>query len=275
MLRNVDEFRKQFTATGAYHTAPEALGKPHKNGLLTSLKFNFRGLGGSMFWGGYLAHKNVFTDERWSECGFHLFWETERLGTEVILEGFDQLKDVGPVVIVSNHMSLYETFAFPPLLLSYGKVAIVLKDSLLRVPFLGKTFSTRLHIPVGRSDPRADLKLVLEQGEKFIREDKASVILYPQGTRQPFFDVHHFNTLGLKLAMNAGVPIVPVAGQTKFLGIGKYTKDFGPVDVTAPVRFACGPVMKVDKSNSKQVQADCIEFIASKLEEWGKVPVKR
>ena len=276
-MRTVTEFMRSFRETGSYRTPPEALGRRRRNGVWTSLVYNVRALGGSMVRGGWLAMKpGRFNDERWQECGFHLFWETERMGTEVILEGFDQLRGVGPVVVVSNHMSLYETFAFPPLLLAFcDDVAIVLKESLLRVPFLGRTFSTRKNIPLGRSDPRADLKAVLEKGERFIREDKASVLLYPQGTRQPFFDCHHFNTLGLKLAQNAGVPIVPVAGQTAFLGVGKVTKDFGPVDTSVPVRFACGPVLPVTRANAKDVHAQCIDFIASKLESWGHVEVRR
>ena len=275
-MRDVTEFMRQFKETGAYRTPPERLGKPHRNGLLTSLTFNTRALLQSMIRGSWLAGRGIFTDERWMECGFHLFWETERLGTEVILEGFDHLKGVGPVVIVSNHMSLYETFAFPPLMLAFvDDVAIVLKESLLKIPFLGRTFGTRKTIPVGRADPRQDLKTVLELGEKFILEKKSSVLLYPQGTRQPFFDCHHFNTLGVKLAQNAGVPVVPVAGQTTFLGVGKYTKDFGPVDTSVPVRFTCGPVLPVTRATAKSVQAQCIDFIASKLEEWGKLEVRR
>lgn len=274
-MRQVETFMEQFKATGEYRTPPEALGKKRKNGLGTSLAFNLRALGGSMWRGGWLAHRGTFNDQRWQECGFNLFWETERLGTEVILEGFKQLEGVGPVVIVSNHMSLYETFAFPPLMLAYGEVAIVLKHSLLNVPWVGKTFASRKVIPVGRVDPRADLKLVLDQGERFLLEDKASVLLYPQGTRQPFFDCHHFNTLGVKLAQNAGVPVVPVAGQTAFLGVGKYTKDFGPVNTDIPVRFACGPVIPVTRSTAKDAQAQCIDFIASKLEQWGKIEVRR
>ena len=201
-MRTVTEFMRAFRETGSYRTPPEALGRPRRNGLWTSLVYNVRALGGSMARGGWLALKpGRFDDERWQECGFHLFWETERMGTEVILEDFARLRGIGPAVIVSNHMSLYETFAFPPLLLAFcDDVAIVLKESLLRVPFLGRTFATRKTIPVGRADPRADLKAVLEQGERFIREDRASVMLYPQGTRQPFFDGRPFNTLGLKLA---------------------------------------------------------------------------
>lgn len=274
-MREVADFLEQFKVDGAYRTSAEALGKPRKNGLWTSLAYNFRGLGGSMLRATWLSHQGKFNAQRWAECGLHLLWETERMGTEVILEGFENLKDVGPVVVVSNHMSLYETFAFPPLLRAFGDVAIVLKESLLRVPLLGQTFSTLKTIALGRSDPRADLKLVLEKGERFLREENTSVMLYPQGTRQPYFDCRKFNTLGVKLAQNAGVCIVPVAGQTSFLGVGKYTKDFGPVDTSVPVRFACGPAIKVTRENAKEVQAQCVDFIASKLEEWGKVEVRR
>lgn len=274
-MRDITEFIEQFRETGSYRTPAERLGKPRKNGLWTSLAYNFRGLGGSMLRATWLSHQGKFDVQRWAECGLHLLWETERLGTEVIIEGFENLKQAGPCVVVSNHMSLYETFAFPPLMRAFTDVAIVLKESLLRVPLLGQTFSTLKTIALGRSDPRADLKAVLEQGERYIREDKASVLLYPQGTRQPYFDCRKFNTLGVKLAQNAGVPIVPVAGQTSFLGVGKYTKDFGPVDTSIPVRFACGPAIYVTRANAKEAQAQCVDFIASKLEEWGKVEVRR
>jgi 1-acyl-sn-glycerol-3-phosphate acyltransferase len=274
-MRDITAFIEQFQKTGEYRTPPESLGKPRKNGLWTSLAYNFRGLGGSMLRATWLSHQGKFDNLRWQECGLHLLWETERMGTEVILEGFSNLKDAGPVVVVSNHMSLYETFAFPPLMRAFGNVAIVLKESLMKVPLLGQTFSTLKMIPVGRADPRADLKTVLEHGERFLREEKTSVLLYPQGTRQPHFDCRKFNTLGVKLAQNAGVPIVPVAGQTSFLGVGKYTKDFGPVDTSIPVRFACGPVIQVTRANAKEAQAQCVDFIASKLEEWGRVEVRR
>lgn len=274
-MREVKDFLEAFGQTGCYRTSAEALGKKRKNGAWTSVVFNWRGVFASMARGAWLAARNRFDDLRWAECGLHLLWEAERMGTEVILEGFDHLKDKGPVVLASNHMGLYETFAFPPLVLPFSDCAIILKESLLKVPFLGKTFATRKNIPIGRTDPRADLKKVLEMGEKYIRENKASVLVYPQGTRQPFFDCNKFSTLGLKLAQNAGVPIVPVAIQTSFLGIGKYTKDFGPVNTDIPVRFRCGQPMEVTRANAREVQQACIDFIASSLEEWGKVEVRR
>ena len=45
-MRNVEAFIKQFQETGSYRTPPEALGKPRKAGVMTSLAFNLRALGG-------------------------------------------------------------------------------------------------------------------------------------------------------------------------------------------------------------------------------------
>ena len=278
MMRSIEEtsvFLENLARTGSYRTPPERLGKRRRNGLLTSFEFNLRGPIQTIVRGAKLAKKGLFDNDRWQECGLHLLWEAERMGTEVILEGFERLKGIGPAVLVGNHMSLYETFVFPPLMLPFNETAIVLKASLLRAPLLGLTLSTRKTIAVGRTDPRADLKTVLARGEEMLRDEKCSVLLYPQGTRQPFFDVHHFNTLGIKLAQNAEVPIVPIAAQTAFLGVGKYTKDFGPVNTDIPVRFAVGDPITVTRATAKAAHAQCIDFIASKLEAWGKIEVRR
>ena len=274
-MHDIRPFMDAFRETGSYRTPAERLGKLRKNSWWTSFVYNVRGLGGSMGRATWLSHLGKFHDLQWQECGLHLLWETERMGTEVIIEGFENLKGIGPAVVVGNHMSLYETFACPALVRIFGDVAIVLKESLMKAPLLGQTFATRKMIPVSRKDPKADLKAVLTYGERFLREDNTSVLLYPQGTRQSYFDCRKFNTLGVKLAQNAGVPVVPIAAQTAFLGVGRYTKDFGPVDTSIPVRFACGPAIQVTRANAKEAQAQCVDFIASKLEEWGRVEVRR
>jgi hypothetical protein len=80
-MREVTDFLEKFKVDGAYRTPAEALGKPRKNGLLTSLAYNFRGLGGSMLYATWWSHLGKFTTERWAESGLHLLWETERMGT--------------------------------------------------------------------------------------------------------------------------------------------------------------------------------------------------
>ena len=41
-----------------------------------------------------------------------------------------------------------------------------------------------------------------------------SVLIFPQTTRELFFDPKKFNTLGIKLAKRAKVPVIPIAVKT-------------------------------------------------------------
>lgn len=274
-LESTVDFHKTLLETGCYHTPSDRLGKPRKNGLWTSISYNIKGSFRAIKAASTFAKHGELNDANWAACGAHVMWEAERFGTPVSCEGFaERAAYKGPVIYVCNHMSLFETFAFPGMALAFGNLAIVLKESLLHVPILGKTFQSRSVIPVGRSNPREDLKQMMTMGTQFLNEG-LSILLYPQGHRRSNFDVSTFNSIGVKLALKAGVPIVPIANQTAFLGTGKYTKDFGPVDVTCPVKFRCGPLLSVSRENQKEVHLQCTNFIADTFEEWGRVEVIR
>ncbi len=268
------ELQKQILATGQYRTPPGALPPRRKNGFWTSFTFSC-----SLFYAmvqcSRYARKGTFTNEMWAQWGGYIQWCVERYGTELSYEGFENRNAYkGPVVYVANHMSLFETFVLPATLLAYDELAIVLKESLLRLPVMGVAFKTKKTIALGRENPREDLRKVIDEGTGYLRGGR-SVILFPQGRRCSVFDPAKFNSMGVKLAINAGVPVVPIALQCGFLGVGKYTKDFGPVDTAKPVRFACGPVLVPTKETSKSVHETCTAFIADTLERWGDVPVKR
>jgi 1-acyl-sn-glycerol-3-phosphate acyltransferase len=63
-------------------------------------------------------------------------------------------------------------------------------------------------------------------------------------------------------------PIVPVALQTNAWGNGNWIKDFGKIDPSKQVRFAFGAPLAVTGRGTDQHQA-AIDYIGSKLEEWG------
>ncbi len=192
----------------------------------------------------------------------------ERLGGIVTFDGFEQRAAYhGPVVYVSNHMSTLETMVFPTTLLSFGKLAIILKKSLTEIPLVGASAVHVGCIGVTRKNAREDLKTVLTEGGKRLAQGH-SVLLFPQGTRQAIFDSKRFNTLGSKLAERAGVPVVPLAVKTDFLQTGKWIKDFGVVDPNKPIRFACGPVLPASLG-ARETHDQSVAFIEAKLREWG------
>jgi 1-acyl-sn-glycerol-3-phosphate acyltransferase len=196
----------------------------------------------------------------------------EYTGTPVRIEGIELVRELDePVVFVANHMSLIETFVLPTLLIrEFQDVCTVIKSSLARYPAFGPIISSLDPIQVDRKDARRDLKTVLDDGKRAL-EDGRSVLIFPQATRSEVFVPSSFNTLGVKLAERAGVPVMPVAVKTDFYGIGKRSKDFGPLHRGRPVNFRFGkPVRNV---NGKAAQKEVLEFITASLREWG-VPVE-
>jgi 1-acyl-sn-glycerol-3-phosphate acyltransferase len=121
-------------------------------------------------------------------------------------------------------------------------------------------------IAVSRTNPRQDLKAVLEGGMDRLKRG-ISIIVFPQTTRARSIDPTRFNTIGVKLAKRANVPIVPLALLTDAWGNGKYLNDIGKIDSSKNVYFAFGEPMWVQGRGTDEHQA-IIHFISRKLQEW-------
>ena len=93
-------------------------------------------------------------------------------------------------------------------------------------------------------------------------------MVFPQATRQVRFDPGAFNTLATKLAARAGVPVVPIALKTDFVGVGRLIKEFGRVDRQKPIHIRFGPPLPVT-GTGRETQAQVVDFISASLREWG------
>jgi 1-acyl-sn-glycerol-3-phosphate acyltransferase len=266
------DFQRELRATGRYTTPAEHRPRrPARPGWLAAWRFHSRTVE-FVVRIGRRAYQRRFNCDAWGECCFKLWRQTENLGLSMTCEGFaDRAAHTGPVVYVSNHMSMAETVLLPPLLLSFGPLTLVLKRSLLDYPFLGEACRVMRPIAVSRKNARDDLRVVLEQGKSCLA-DGISVLLFPQATRHPAFIPAQFNSLGEKLSREAGVPLMPLAVQTDFAGIGRWIKDFGPVDPRRPIRFRGGPLLAPNRPRAERHQAT-VAFISATLREWG-LPVE-
>jgi 1-acyl-sn-glycerol-3-phosphate acyltransferase len=93
------------------------------------------------------------------------------------------------------------------------------------------------------------------------------MIVFPQSTRTAQFQPEEFNSIGVKLAKKAEVPIIPVAIKTDFWGNGKIIKDFGKINRDKDVYIEFGEPLQVEGSG-KETHTKIIEFIQKKLKEW-------
>jgi len=191
----------------------------------------------------------------------------ERCGGKIHLRGLNNLSKVdGAVMLIGNHMSLLETAIFHAIVRPRRDFTFVIKEGLLKVPFFGNIMRSLDAIAIGRANPRDDLKIVLTRGKEILLSGR-SIILFPQSTRSEVFDPRKFNSIGVKLAKNAGVPVIPFALKTDFLGNGKYLKDFGPIRRDHDVYFEFGEPINVT-GDGKETHQQVIAFVKSRLSSW-------
>ena len=205
-------------------------------------------------------------------------WQSVRVaedaGGRLEVTGLEYVADVnGPVVIIGNHMSSLETIVLPGLILPFKDVAFVVKESLRHHFIFGPIMCSVKMIAVGRTNPREDLKAVLTQGTEYLKQG-VTVVIFPQATRSAEFDVAGFNSLGVKLAERAGVPVIPLALKTDFMANGKWIKDVGKVDPRKTIHFAFGTPMQV-AGNGKETHEAVVSFVASHIRQWGGIVKER
>jgi 1-acyl-sn-glycerol-3-phosphate acyltransferase len=217
---------------------------------------------------GRIAAGGGLTDEAWATESLAVLRACERVGIRVEVAGGGNLGSAqGPCVIVGNHMSSLETLALPCLVLPYTPMTFVIKESLLRYPYLGDILRATHAIAVTRTNPREDLRTVMEQGMRRLAAG-TSVAVFPQTTRSPSFDRGEFNSIGVKLALRAGVPVVPLALRTDAWGTGRMLKDYGRIDPAKDVRFSFGPPLAAE-GRGVEAHDRTIAFIEGELARWG------
>jgi 1-acyl-sn-glycerol-3-phosphate acyltransferase len=113
---------------------------------------------------------------------------------------------------MANHASLIDTpalFAYLPY-----QFRIMAKKSLFNVPFMGWHLRTAGHFPIDHGNPRKtaiSLRRVIE-GVKGGR----SLAVFPEGRRTDDGQLQAFQAGAFKIALRAGVPIVPVTIRGTF-----------------------------------------------------------
>jgi len=216
-----------------------------------------------------MAKKGIYTDGDWAKSSFDIVKGLESCGVEFQVGGMENvIANSEPCVFIGNHMSTLETFVLPTLIPPYKPATFVIKQSLVDYPLFKHVMRSCNPVVVNRTNPREDLKTVLNQGCEKLAAG-TSIIVFPQTTRTTTFDAEQFNSIGIKLARKANVPIIPLALKTDAWSNGQRLKDFGPILAEKKVYFEFGA--PIDSSgNSKEIQQTIINFIQSNLKAWQK-----
>jgi 1-acyl-sn-glycerol-3-phosphate acyltransferase len=215
-----------------------------------------------------LSKQGLYDNEAWALKSLGVIRAIEAVGVKFEITGTGRFASVeGPCVFIANHMSTLETLCLPAIILPYKPVTFVVKKSLTEYPVFKHIMRATNAIAVTRENPRDDLKAVLVGGEKMLKEG-VSVVIFPQTTRTTELKPEEFNSLGVKLARRAGVPVVPVALKTDAWGVGPiFLKDFGKIDPSKKVYFSFGEPITVSGRGDEE-HNKTVEFISSRLREW-------
>ena len=111
-------------------------------------------------------------------------------------------------VLLCKHQSVWETFALPALV--PHTLAYVFKRELTRIPFFGWAIGRLDMIHIDRDRPIEAFAKVTRQGRRLL-EQGVWVIMFPEGTRVPRGQQGKYRSGGTRLALECGVPVIPVA----------------------------------------------------------------
>ena len=131
---------------------------------------------------------------------------------------------------VPNHESALDiplVFASVPM-----HVVSVAKIELSRIPFFGWSMIAGGHFFVDRSNHKKAMRSI-EKARISMNKNPRSVFLFPEGTRSLDGKVGRFKKGGLKLAIDLGVPIVPVGivGTNQFQSNLKKGLNIGNIEL--------------------------------------------
>ena len=229
-----------------------------------SLRFYSRLI--SIFWNAAkVAKAGEYSGERWAYDSMLVGRLLEDMGIHVSIEGVENLAFEGPCVFEANHMSTLETLFLPCIIQPLRDTTFVVKRQLLGYPCLGPVLAAREPIALGRANPREDLKLVMDDGQKILGSGR-SVIVFTQGTRRTNVEPGDFNSLAVKLARKAGVPVVPIALKTDAWGEGSLIKDIGPINPKLPIHVRFGAPVEI--KGAREEHTAIVDFIKNSFDSW-------
>lgn len=187
-----------------------------------------------------------------------LFMTNAICGLSYQISDLDNLPKDHNAIVLCKHQSAWETIFLMAIL---PPSSILLKKSLLWIPFWGWAMATLKPIAINRSTPKEALSQLLKQGTKRLQEGYW-IVMYPEGTRTAPGEQHKFSGSGSLLAQRTGYPIIPIAHNAgEFWPRNSFLKYPGVIQVRI------GSAIAVEGRKSKDINAEAENWIKNAMQE--------
>ncbi|MDX1708108.1 MAG: lysophospholipid acyltransferase family protein [Desulfobacterales bacterium] len=158
------------------------------------------------------------------------FWGRSILvvsGIKVKVEGISNIDTQRPYIYMPNHQSNFDI----PVLLGHLTVQFrwLAKMELFKIPIFGHAMRKAGYISIDRNNRKSAIKSLQVAAEKI--KNGVSVLIFPEGTRSRDGHIQPFKKGGFVMAIDAGVPIVPVVicGTRAIMTKGKFRVNPGQI----------------------------------------------
>ena len=123
------------------------------------------------------------------------------------ISGLDYIQEGQSYIIAANHQSLidiYLIYGFSPVEFKW-----VMKKELGSVPILGAACKAMGHILIDRSNPQSAINSINQAAQKI--NEGMCIVFFPEGTRSDDETVLPFKKGAFRLAIELGIPILPMS----------------------------------------------------------------
>lgn len=174
------------------------------------------------------------------------------------IEGLANIPTGRNGIVLSKHQSAWETLM---LFLIFPRAIYVLKQELLQIPFFGWCLSRYHHIAIDRSNRRAAMRSLLQQGRRRLKEGHW-IIIFPEGTRVAPGERRRYAGSGGVLAQRCKVPVVPVAHNA-----GEFWPRNSFYKYPGVIKMRIGPPIEGDHLSADEINHQAEAWIESQMAE--------
>ena len=165
-----------------------------------------------------------------------------------------------PCVIISNHQSTWETLAFQTIFPAH---TWVLKKELLWLPVFGWSLALLKPIIINRGDKLNAIKKVILQGSDRLKKG-ISVVVFPEGTRQPYNQLGEYQNGGAAIAKKSGYDIIPV-----YHNAGKIWPKGGFIKKSGVITIVIGEAISSSNMTSSGITEEIRNWTLEQANKYG------